>query len=381
MQSFNLVIDRDVDVIETPRTMQLSGMFDIPPMKKSGEHWEVNLPLDEKPWNIGLIVGPSGSGKTTIITELFPECIINEFPWPKNKSVLDGFPEEIGIKDISALLNSVGFSSPPSWFRPFHILSNGEKFRVHIARALAESKDLCVIDEFTSVIDRTVAKIGSSAVAKTVRRYNKKLIVASCHYDIEEWLQPDWIYRPLDNEFQWRFLQPRPTIKLEIAKVHYSAWEYFKRYHYLSTQLNKAAQCFVAFYEGLPVAFYSYLQFVNNRLKHTKRGHRVVCLPDYQGAGIGMKLEEYIASCLKAIGWDYIGASSHPVRNHYCAKSDLWKMIAKPAVNYNKNRGKKGYPSGGLGNYFQYLGRLVATFRYVGPPAPIDEAQGLIAHS
>jgi len=356
-------------------------MFDIPPTKKSAETWHVELPIDEKPWNIGLIVGPSGSGKTTIINELFPEHIANRFDWPKKKSVLDGFPATMGIKDISALLNSVGFSSPPSWFRPFHVLSNGEKFRVHIARALAESKDLCVIDEFTSVVDRTVAKIGSSAVAKTVRRYGKKLIAASCHYDIEDWLQPDWVYRPIENAFEWRLLRRRPEIKLDICRVRYNAWQYFKRYHYLTADLNKAAQCFVAFYDGLPVAFYSYLQFVNNRLKRTKRGHRMVCLPDYQGVGIGIKLEEYIASCLKAIGWDYIGSSAHPVRNHYCAKSPLWRMISKPAININKNRGKKGTPSMGGGNYRQYLGRMIATFRYIGPPAPVEDARRIIAHS
>ena len=380
MQGFNKLIKREIDIIPTARTAQLSGIFDIPPTKRSAEMWTVNLPLNERDWNIGLIVGPSGSGKTTIIRELFADSIVDSFDWPKKKSVLDGFPNGMGIKDISALLNSVGFSSPPSWFRPYHVLSNGEKFRVHIARALAESNDLCVIDEFTSVVDRTVAKIGSSAVAKTVRRYGKKLIAASCHYDIEEWLQPDWIYRPLENEFQWRLLQRRPDIKLEISRVHHSAWQYFKRYHYLTAELNKAAQCFVAFYEDLPVAFYSYLQFVNNRLKRTKRGHRVVCLPDYQGAGIGMKLEEYIASCLKAIGWDYIGSSAHPVRNHYCAKSPLWKMISKPTININKNRGKKGYPSGGRGDFMRYLGRLTATFRYIGPTVPGDEAR-IIAHS
>ena len=59
------------------------------------------------------------------------------------------------------------------WLRPFHVLSNGEQFRATIARALAESakgRELVVIDEFTSVVDRTVAQIGSAAIAKTIRR-------------------------------------------------------------------------------------------------------------------------------------------------------------------------------------------------------------------
>src|SRR5439155_19760773 len=54
---------------------------------------------------------------------------------------------------------------------------------------------LPIFDEFTSVVDRTVAQIGSAAVAKTIRRSGKQLVAASCHYDVIEWLQPDWIDR------------------------------------------------------------------------------------------------------------------------------------------------------------------------------------------
>ncbi|RKY03571.1 MAG: ABC transporter ATP-binding protein [Planctomycetota bacterium] len=363
-------IVKEIKVERTPRVMQMEGIFDVPPTRRSSERWQVDLPLDEKKWHIGLIVGPSGCGKTTIIKELFGDHIYDHFSWPKNKSVLDGFPPEMGIKEITGLLNSVGFSSPPAWVRPFRVLSNGEKFRVFVARCLAESgNELCVIDEFTSVVDRTVAKIGSAAVSKTVRKYDKKLIAVSCHYDIEEWLQPDWVYRPHDNAFEWRFLRRRPEIRLKIRKVHHSAWDYFKRYHYLTASLNRAAQCFVAYFEEIPVAFFAYLQFVNNRLKRTKRGSRVVCLPDYQGVGIGMRLEEYVAACLKALGWDYIGASSHPVRNNYCAKSKKWRMISRPAMSRNK---------GGRGKIATNLGRMMATFRYVGPPAPVGDARQLI---
>lgn len=365
-------IIKEINITRSPRVLQLEGMFDVPLTEKLSETWNVSLPLDEKSWNVGLIVGPSGSGKTTILKELFNKHIFNKFKWGKDESILDDFPKELGIKNIVELLSSVGFSSPPSWMKPFHVLSNGEKFRVNIARALAESKDLCVVDEFTSVVDRTVAQIGSHAIAKTVRKMGKKFIAASCHYDIEEWLQPDWIYKPHENEFQWRLLWQRPSINLKIIKVHYKAWEIFKHHHYLTASINKTAQCFVAFWNNIPVAFFSYLHFVNNRLKRTKRGHRVVCLPDYQGVGIGLKLEEYIASCLKALNFDYIGASAHPARNAYCRKSKKWKMIAKPNISKNKGGSAK------IGFYKKGFGRMVTTFRYVGTMAPKKEAEKLI---
>jgi len=158
-------IIRSSPIIQTARVKQLEGLFDVPPSKRSEETWTVNLPIDEKPWNVGLIVGPSGSGKTTIAKELFGKHLVGKFKWSKDKSIVDCFPEEMSIKEITLLLSSVGFSSPPLWLRPFHVLSNGEQFRVTMARALAENKELTVIDEFTSVVDRTVAQIGSAASA------------------------------------------------------------------------------------------------------------------------------------------------------------------------------------------------------------------------
>ena len=98
------------------------------------------------------------------------------------------------IKDITGILTAVGFSSPPSWIKPYRVLSNGERFRCDLARAILEGGELVVFDEFTSVVDRTVARIGSAAVAKAVRRTGPPRFVAiSCHYDIARWLQPDWV--------------------------------------------------------------------------------------------------------------------------------------------------------------------------------------------
>src|SRR5690606_16358303 len=112
-----------------------------------------------------------------------------------------------------------GFSSPPAWLRPFHVLSNGEQFRVTMARALAESVGLVVVDEFTSVVDRTVAQIGSAAIAKAVRRRGGRFIAVACHYDIADWLEPDWIYEPHTARFARDRLR-RPDIEIAVRRVH-----------------------------------------------------------------------------------------------------------------------------------------------------------------
>ena len=106
-----------------------------------------------------VLVGPSGCGKSTIARHLFP--VSREEAWPDDRSLLDAFPPELSIKDVVELLSSVGFSSPPAWLRPYRVLSTGQQFRVNLARLLASAKpgQPCVIDEFTSTVDRTVALV------------------------------------------------------------------------------------------------------------------------------------------------------------------------------------------------------------------------------
>jgi ABC-type ATPase with predicted acetyltransferase domain len=65
--------------------------------------------------------------------------------------------------------------------------------RVNIARALCLDRTLTVFDEFTSVVDREIAKVSAFAISKAVRRSNKKFIAVTCRYDVVDWLDPDWV--------------------------------------------------------------------------------------------------------------------------------------------------------------------------------------------
>jgi ABC-type molybdenum transport system ATPase subunit/photorepair protein PhrA len=361
-------IVRQTPVVRSARVLQLEGLFEIPPTQRSEVVWEVNLPLEEKPWNIGLIVGPSGCGKTTIAREMFGAFLVSGFAWPADRSLVDGFPEPMSIKDITALLSSVGFSSPPSWLRPFSVLSNGEQFRATIARALAENRELTVIDEFTSVVDRTVAQIGSAAVAKTIRRREQKLVAVSCHYDILDWLQPDWTFEPASNHFQWRCLRRRPDIHLDIVRVHPQAWQLFKRHHYLDTGLHRIARCFVAFVKGQPAAFASAIHMPHPRVPGW-REHRTVCLPDFQGVGIGNALSEFVASLFVATGKRYYSVTSNPAMVQHRARSPLWHMHRRPSRS-GKNNALVSL------NRSAARTRFTAGFRYVGP-ARVEAARAL----
>src|SRR6185437_13119306 len=268
-------------------------------------------------------------------------------------------------------LSSVGFSSPPSWARPFGVLSNGEQFRATLARAMIEYPDLCVFDEFTSVVDRTVGRIGSHAVAKTVRRRKKKFIAVTCHDDVIEWLDPDWIYFPATASFDWRSLRGRPKIELEICRVHHSSWKLFAPHHYLTGSIHRAATCFVAFIEGKPVAFDAWMPFFGaTSAGGAKRGHRTVCLPDYQGVGIGNALLDHIASMWRGLGYRVFDTAGHPALISTRTRSPHWLMKRAPSlINRDGNRNtvsKIGFVATRMAKT-RSTNRLTASFEYVGP--------------
>jgi ABC-type dipeptide/oligopeptide/nickel transport system ATPase subunit len=188
MPTFNIIKENNIN--KTFRVAQVMSDFDIK-IEHSNEKFMGNIEFPDN-WNIGLICGGSGTGKTTIAKELFYDDIIDNFKWSE-ESVIDNMPKDLSVKEIEKMFYAVGFGSVPSWLKPYSVLSNGEKMRVDLARALLE-KDFIVFDEFTSVVDRQVAKTACMAINKAIKNTNKKFIAISCHKDIIEWLQPDWLY-------------------------------------------------------------------------------------------------------------------------------------------------------------------------------------------
>ncbi|WP_323736259.1 hypothetical protein PXD04_10310 [Methanosphaera sp. ISO3-F5] len=106
------------------------------------------------------------------------------------------------MQTILKTLNSVGLNTVWSYLKPFKVLSNGEKMRAELAKVLLEDETISIFDEFTSVVDRTIAKTTSLAVSKAIKRSDKKIILISCHEDIIEYLQPDWIFNTDTFTFQ-----------------------------------------------------------------------------------------------------------------------------------------------------------------------------------
>jgi hypothetical protein len=359
----------------TPRVKQLSGMFDVPAREKLQHHWTGDVPLDERKWNVGLIVGPSGAGKSSVKRQLFGEDQLFEWRAP---SVVDDFAATLGIEDIAGVCSAVGFNTIPSWMKPYGVLSTGERFRVDLARRLIEGGDLIVVDEFTSVVDRQVAQIGSHAVQKYVRKTGKKFVGVTCHYDVVEWLQPDWMLEPATMTFQWRAVQRRPALNVEIARVDYSAWRLFAPFHYLTAELHKAAACFVLFVEGRPASFAGVLHRPHPRVDDIKGLSRGVTLPDFQGLGFAFVLFDTLGAAYKAIGNRLHLYPAHPSFVRSADRSKNWALHKKPGM-FSPSIGKTSSMVRDVNGQVRMGGRPCAVFEYVGPVASSrEEARALI---
>ena len=219
-----------------------------------------------------------------------------------------------------------------------------------------------VFDEFTSVVDRQVAQIGSAAVAKAVRGdlAAVRFVAVGCHYDVAEWLEPDWVVDMATRTLERRRLR-RPPIELEVFRTGRHLWPLFAPHHYLSGKLSATARCYVALWNGRPVTFCAILPVIGCR--GYWRFSRIVTLPDYQGIGLGMRVVEAIADCYRAQQLRIGITASHPAVVAHCRRSIRWRTASLKKTG--SRRTDRFIP-----NYRSSIGRAVVSFEYIaGSPA------------
>ena len=313
--------------------------------------FEFNDILKDLDFNILCIVGASGSGKSTF-SKYFGEE--EKLTYDNNKAIISHFenPDEAVEKLIAVGLNSI-----PTWCKPRNVLSVGEGFRIDLARRL---KSNCVIDEFTSTVDRDVALSCSKSVGKYIRKNNlKKCVFVSCHKDFIDTLCPDYII-DLDDEciYDARNL-PRRKFELQIYEKSNKAeiWNIFKQHHYLSSELNIACKMFVAYLNDNIVGMCAVLPQPGVLDGDAWRIHRLVVLPDYQGLGIGVKLLEYVCDLFKYHNKTIYLRTSHTKLINYMIKSKKW---------YGDGKLKSSVKEGGLLKDRKiYTNRQSASFKYI----------------
>lgn len=310
--------------------------------------------LENLDFQILVITGSSGSGKSTF-SKYFGEE--EKISWDNEKAIVSNFKD---AKDASTRLNAVGLSSIPVWCRPFDVLSVGEQFRANTARRLVSG---CVIDEFTSTVNRETAMSCSASISKYIRANNlRKCVFVSCHKDFIDVLCPDYVI-DLDSECLYdtrRLLRRRFELSIYETELKREMWKIFKPHHYLSADINISCKMYIAYLDDEPVACCAILPQpgVHDANGNAWRIHRLVVLPDYQGLGIATKLVEYICDLFSYHDKIVYLRTSHIKLINYMNKSSKWfgngkLMHSQP--EYGLLTGRKINEK-----------RLSASFKYVG---------------
>lgn len=342
---------------------------------------DAELPLEGRAWQLGVIVGPSGSGKTSLGRQVLgPDALCDlHAGWPDDAPIIDAISPGGSFDDATNALAAVGLGSVPSWLRPFRVLSNGEKFRAGLARVICDAPARVVIDEWTSVIDRQIARVGSLAFAKAWRRAKGQAVLLSCHRDVLAWLQPDWIFDTATGRFVGRCLRRRPPIELEIHETDWRFWPHFEPHHYLKLPRMICARCFVGTVAGELVCHVA----VSPRLDiGMMRACRLVVMPEWQGAGVGMRFLNSVCQHQLDGGnkWGRkcptLFHTSHPGLAAALRRDPKWRQVSANLVGGSKvqsqrsmaasnARGRKiNAPQAGYGGHF----RAVQGFKYEGEP-------------
>jgi len=332
--SDQLTIRNETPYTETFRSEKVRSQFDIQPKDTLSHEVTLDWTLPDE-WSVGAVVGPSGSGKTTLTAQQFDDAEIFDgtkavIDWPGDESIVDGFPDDTTVSEATEALSKVGFSSPPHWLQPYHTLSTGQRFRVDMARLLIEQTDnIRVVDEFTSTVDRKVAKSISHATAKYARSQDQQFVAVSCHYDILDWLEPDWVVDLSTEEVMVNPPFRKPQIEIEIDPVGREAWEIFREHHYLDHSINQTAHCYVGYWDDEPVTFVGVLHFPHPSKYPFKRISRFVTLPEYQGLGIGTSVLNEVANHYRQEGNRVTLATSHPGLMSVLNRIAEWRCTRK----------------------------------------------------
>lgn len=357
------------------RAARVKSLFNV----ETGANFdlEADLPIDDGDWRIGLVVGPSGSGKSSIGATLWGGGAMYSPVWENGKPIIDAIAPGGDFNAVTAALAAVGLGSVPTWLRPYSVLSNGEKFRADLARVISDAPARVVIDEFTSVVDRQIARFGALAFQKAWRRTKGQAVLLSCHYDITEWLEPDWVFDTATGQYAGRGLWRRPKFDLEIYQTGWRYWKMFEPHHYLKLPKPVAAACYIGVVEGDPVVHIAVC--TRPGLKEA-RATRLVVLPEWQGAGVGTRF-------LNAICQMWLDGNnrfekkmptlfhtSHPGLCEALRRDKRWAQISASMYGVNKKRSAAGInksPRARKGRSVKSTGyggnfRAVQGFRYYG---------------
>lgn len=182
-------------VERTPRVLEIAEGFGLVMSDKKFVVYD-NLEIDIEQGDVIYINGQSGSGKSLLLRDLKDQMTgdglkvadLNEIEL-ENRPVIELLGETIA--QATELLALAGISDAWIYIRKPSELSDGQRYRLKLAKLMEMNADVWIADEFGAVLDRVTAKVVAFNTQKIARRLKKTLMVATTHTDLKDELGPD----------------------------------------------------------------------------------------------------------------------------------------------------------------------------------------------
>ena len=183
-------------VKRTSRVLEVAEAFGLGLNDKEFVIYD-RLELEVNQGDVVYITGQSGSGKSLLLRELAKQlrdeghavADVDSIIWDEQQPLIDqvgrDLPEAIrtlsvaGINDAYLLIRGPGQ------------LSDGQKYRLALAKLIESQAKVWVADEFGAKLDRITAKNVAFSMQKEARKAGATLIVATTHTDLAAELGPN----------------------------------------------------------------------------------------------------------------------------------------------------------------------------------------------
>lgn len=195
MSKYVINVTFNTRVNKTIRTLEIAESFGLGLDEKAWTLYD-NLELDIERGDVVYVTGQSGSGKSVVLSELQRQMAdagqrvasIDDFVFADDTNVIDQLGKT--TSDALGLLSMAGLNDAYLFVRKPSEMSDGQKYRLKIAKLIESGADVWVADEFGAVLDRVTAQVVASNLQRAARAVGATVIVATTHEDLKNALRP-----------------------------------------------------------------------------------------------------------------------------------------------------------------------------------------------
>lgn len=195
MSKYVINVSFNTRVNKTIRTLEIAESFGLGLDEKAWTLYD-NLELDIERSDVVYVTGQSGSGKSVVLRELQRlmadagqrVASIDDFVFADDTNVIDQLGKT--TSDALGLLSMAGLNDAYLFVRKPSEMSDGQKYRLKIAKLIESGADVWVADEFGAVLDRVTAQVVASNLQRAARAVGATVIVATTHEDLKNALRP-----------------------------------------------------------------------------------------------------------------------------------------------------------------------------------------------